>query len=201
VNRQRRSVLNRVITRALSISLAVACALTASCAGCGTDEPTQPGREFVKDMIDSVPYDSFAKNPVFRNGQTLQSPAPGSIPRGYEPFDYAAGPQEATRAGVELTNPLAPTPENLARGDQVFHTVCFTCHGMLGKGDGPVVPRFPQPPSLVAEHARVLPDGQLFHIITRGQGLMPPHAANVLQADRWRVVLYLRKLQAAGVAQ
>jgi hypothetical protein len=63
-----------------------------------------------------------------------------------------------------------------------------------------VVPRFPQPPSLVADHAKGLPDGQLFHIISRGQGLMPSHAAQVLPADRWKVIQYLRSLQAQASA-
>jgi mono/diheme cytochrome c family protein len=171
-------------------------------AGCsGTDEPTLPGREYVKDMIDSVPYDSFAENPVLKDGKTLQAPAPGSIPRGWEPFDYGATPAEALRAGAELKNPLPNTPANLERGDKVFHTVCFTCHGDAGKGDGPVAGRFPTPPSLLLDHAKGLPDGQIFHIITRGQGLMPPHYLNVRVEDRWKVVHYIRKLQASGGVQ
>jgi hypothetical protein len=35
-------------------------------------------------------------------------------------------------------------------------------------------------------------------VIARGQGIMPPHAAQVLPEDRWRVVLYLRELQVGG---
>jgi mono/diheme cytochrome c family protein len=186
----------RPLTAALLALLALG---AASCAGCGTGEPTAPGREYVRDMIDSVPYDSFANNPVTRDHKTLQAPAPGSIPRGFDPFDYGPGPEEAARAGAELSNPLPITNENAARGDLVFHTICTVCHGDLGKGDGPVVPRFPRPPSLLAAHAKALPDGQIFHIITRGQGLMPAHAAQVQPADRWRVVQYLRKLQAGGV--
>jgi mono/diheme cytochrome c family protein len=175
-------------------------AASASCSGWGTDEPTLPGRDYVKDMMDSVPYDAFAKNPVFKDGKTLQPPAPGSIPRGWEPFDYGATPQEALRAGAEVKSPLPSTPANLARGDQVFHTVCYVCHGVEGKGDGPVIPRFPQPPSLLADHAKGLPDGQLFHIITRGQGLMPSHAAQVLPDDRWKVIQYIRSIQEQATA-
>jgi len=137
---------------------------------------------------------------VMRDGKTLQAPVPGTVSRSFEPFDYAATPEDAARAGRELVSPLAMTPENLARGDQVFHTVCYVCHGDAGRGDGPVVPRFPQPPSLVAGHARGLPDGQIFHIITRGQGLMPSHAAQVQPADRWRVIQYIRSLQASAGA-
>ena len=189
------------MTRSPAIALAaLLCGL--ACAACsGTDEPTEPGREYVKDMIDSVPYDSFAKNPVFRDGKTLQAPAPGSIPRGYEPFDYGPGPAEAARAALEVKSPFPSTAETVARGDKVFHIVCFTCHGDLGKGDGPVAGRFPTPPSLVADHARGLGDGQLFHIISRGQGLMPAHTINVRLVDRWKVIHYLRTLQASGGAK
>ena len=174
--------------RALLIAL-VACS--------GTSEPTLPGRDYVKDMIDSKAAESFTPSDVTRDGKTMQAPAPGTLPRGFDRFDYAATPEDAKRAGLELKNPLAATPEEIARGDQVFHTVCFTCHGNEGKGDGPVVPRFPPPPSLVAPHARGLPDGQIFHIVTRGQNLMPPHA-QVPPADRWRAVLYVRSLQGAA---
>ncbi len=165
------------------------------CGGCGTSDPLQPGREYVKDMIDAVPYESFSPNPVLSQGMTLQSPAPGSLPRGLQPFHYGPGPEEAARAGRELRNPLTASKENLERGDKVFHTICFTCHGLAGEGDGPVVPRFPAPPSLTGAHARGLPDGQIFHIITRGQGLMPSHAAQVRPDDRWKVALYIRQMQ------
>ena len=167
------------------------------CGSCGTSDPLRPGREYVKDMIDAVPYESFSSNPVLPSGMTLQSPAPGSVPRGYQPFHYGPGPEEAARAGRELDNPVAATREAVDRGDKVFHTICFTCHGPAGEGDGLVVPRFPAPPSLTAAHAKGLPDGQIFHIITRGQGLMPSHAAQVRPEDRWKVALYIRQLQGA----
>jgi len=167
----------------------------AGCGGCGTSDPLQPGREYVKDMIDAVPYESFSPNPVLSLGMTLQPPASGSVPRGSPPFPYGPGPDEAARAGRELRNPVTATRENLERGDKVFHTICFTCHGPAGQGDGPIVPRFPAPPSLTGAHAKGLSDGQIFHIITRGQGLMPPHAAQVRPDDRWKVALYVRQLQ------
>ena len=47
------------------------------CGGCGTSDPLQPGREYVKDMIDAVPYESFSPNPVLAQGMTLQTPAAG----------------------------------------------------------------------------------------------------------------------------
>lgn len=43
--------------------------------------------------------------------------------------------------GQALTVPelSGPTPESLARGNQVFQKNCATCHGPQGKGDGPQV--------------------------------------------------------------
>lgn len=41
-------------------------------------------------------------------------------------------------------------------------------------------------------------DGQLFHIVSAGQANMPGYAAQVLPDDRWRAILHLRALQAAG---
>jgi hypothetical protein len=38
-------------------------------------------------------------------------------------------------------------------------------------------------------------DGQLFHILTYGQGNMPSYAAQLSQDDRWRVIVHVRSLQ------
>jgi mono/diheme cytochrome c family protein len=76
--------------------------------------------------------------------------------------------------------------------------VCAVCHGPGGQGDGPIIGRFPNPPSLLAARAKGLPDGRVVHVIARGQGIMPSHAAQVLPEDRWRVVLHLRRLQEGG---
>ncbi|MFO0758310.1 MAG: cytochrome c [Byssovorax sp.] len=164
-------------------------------AGCGGSDPTETNLEFLPEMVDSIPYDSFAPNPVTRDKKTLIAPVKGTVPRGYTPFHYGDGPEEAIRAGRELQNPFPATAENTARGEKVFRSFCVPCHGKGGEGDGPVIPRFPAPPSLVAKNALSLPDGQIFHIITRGQGIMPSHGSQVSPDDRWKAVLHIRALQ------
>jgi mono/diheme cytochrome c family protein len=167
-------------------------------AGACASDPTEPRYEILPDMVDSVPYDSFDLNPNTRDRKTLLAAPPGSVPRGARPFLYGAGPEEAARAGRELESPIEATPEALARGELVYGRMCTPCHGRAGEGDGPVVPRFPAPPSLVAPHARAMPDGQIVHVITRGQGVMPAHGAQVALDDRWRIVHHIRKLQQAA---
>lgn len=171
-------------------------AALAAFSGCSADGD-RPGFVVLPGMVDSGVVHPYDENPFTKNGQSLMLPPEGSVPMGFTPFTYGTGPAEAERAGRELRQPLTGTPENLVRGKQVFESICFVCHGMKGEGDGPIIGRFPNPPSLMAARARGLPDGQIFHIITRGQGIMPSHAVQVLFEDRWRVILYLRQMQGA----
>jgi len=126
-------------------------------------------------------------------------PPAGSIPRGYQPFHYGPGDAEAARAGRELTNPLPDVEAVRARGAVAFARWCSPCHGAEGLGDGLVARKFPRPPSLVAEHARGLPDGRIFHIVTYGQGVMPAYGQQVGASDRWKIVRHLRQLGVAAV--
>ena len=162
------------------------------------DDPTVPNLEYMPDMVSSVAYDSFAPNPNTRDGRTLMAPPAGTVPRGYQPLHYTTGPAEATRAGRELTNPVPDGVLVRQRGEVAFQRWCSPCHGREGLGDGLVARRFPRPPSLTAEHARTLPDGQLFHIVSFGQGVMPSYGAQIVQEDRWKIVRFIRQLQSAA---
>jgi mono/diheme cytochrome c family protein len=190
----RRSV-NLVLLVAFAASLAANWALRR--------DPALPNSEFLPEMVRTPRYNAFAPNPNFPDGKTLQAPLPGTIPRGFLPLHYAADPADALRAGNELANPFAvANPEVQRRGAAVFSNFCQVCHGSAGRGDGPVVLRgFPAPPSLLAEHALTMKDGQMFHVLTYGQGNMPSYAAQLSREDRWKVIAYLRSLQAKGVAK
>lgn len=161
-------------------------------------DPAKPNYEYFPNMAHSPRYNTFSLNPVLPGGVTLQPPVPQTIARGYSPLHYAATKEDAARAGDELTSPFALNqPNRVARGQFLFSNFCVHCHGLAALGDGPVTKRgFPPPPSLLAAHAREIKDGQIFHIITFGQGNMPPHAAQLAPEDRWALVAYLRLLQA-----
>ena len=159
---------------------------------------SEPNVEFLPEMVHSVPYDAFAHNPNFADGKTLRRPPAGAIARGFMPLPYRALPEDALRAGEELSSPIgaADTTGALERGAFVYSTFCRHCHGAKGLGDGQVSLRgFPPPPSLLAEQARALPDGKIFHALTFGQGNMPSHAAQLSPQDRWNVIGYVRTLQ------
>ncbi len=157
--------------------------------------PKKPGYEFIPEMVHSIPYDSFAANPNTPDGKTLQAPPDGTLPRGFRPYHYGNTPEEAVRAGRELKNPLPATVENRACGQKVFETFCLVCHGSAGKGDGPLIPKFPNPPSFTSKTVRNYPEGRIFHVVTKGSGMMASYASQISPEDRWKLVQYVQTLQ------
>lgn len=101
--------------------------------------------EYPNQMAVSPAYRSQSSNPVLHLGVTAQPPVAGTIPRGFMPFHYGTSPEEAKRAGRELTNPFKSDEKNLERGKYVFTNNCAVCHGAGGAGDGPVIPEIPEP--------------------------------------------------------
>lgn len=158
--------------------------------------------EILPGMVVSVPFNAFASNTNFPDGKTLQTPGRTSIPREFAPLHYQSTPEDARRAGAELTNPFAAKPQDvLQRGTNLFAVYCQPCHGSGGAGDGKIVQYgFPPPPSLLTEKAVGMKDGQMFHITTFGQNNMPSMASQITRLDRWRVITYVRSLQRQAIA-
>ena len=158
---------------------------------------TRPNREFIPEMVRTPRYNAFSSNPNFADGKTLQEPVPGTIPRGFLPVHFAPTPEDAGRAGEILQNPVRlDDAKAVSRGTIVFANFCAPCHGNTGTGNGLVVERgYPAPPSLFADNARNIKDGQMFHILTFGQKNMPAYASQLSREDRWNVIAYMRSLQ------
>lgn len=162
--------------------------------------PSQPNYEFLPEMVRGPAWQAQAAGAPTADGLAdLPMPA-GTVVRGRMPFRYDATPEEAARAGRDERNPFdAADAASLARGAEVYMRFCTPCHGADGGGEGPAVRRgMTRPPSLLADRARQLPDGHLFHIVTLGQGNMAPHGAQVGADDRWRAILHVRALQKGG---
>jgi len=165
-------------------------------------DPSRPNLDVLPEMMYSIPYDAFSANPNYSDGKTLRYPVEGTIPRGFRPVYYEATPEDALRAGEELTNPYAPSNEAARkRGEAVYASFCGHCHGAAGRGDGAVVLRgYPGPPSFILDDTLAKKDGQMFHIISYGQKNMPGHAAQLSREDRWKVIAYIRALQQETLA-
>ncbi len=163
-----------------------------------TPDHRRPNLEFLPDMVDQPRFGATEPNPYFPDGKTLRKPVDGTVARGAAPLRYEPSPEEAVKAGEELVSPFLPADHEpaSARGRVLYARFCVPCHGETGVGDGPVALRgFPPPASLLAEKARDLADGRIFHILTYGQGNMPGYATQITREDRWRVILFVRSLQ------
>ena len=159
---------------------------------------TQPNWFLGTQMTESPAYKTQSANPALPNNTTMQTPVDGTLARGAHRFRFEATDEDRLRAGRELANPFSPSPETLIRGQVIYETFCLVCHGASGRGDGPLIPTFPNPPDYLSEGSRKLTDGEMFHTITLGRNKMGSHASQVSWDDRWQVILYIRSLQEAN---
>ncbi|WP_242922330.1 c-type cytochrome [Pontibacter liquoris] len=169
---------------------------TASLVACGSDDGR--GVEYAPDMYHSIPLDPYSQikeekyNPY---GMNMRQPAYGTIARGKEGYNMYLSQDTAEVAGVELTNPLPHTEENLAKGKVLYSRFCQHCHGEQGDGQGLVGQKFKGVPSYSAGRVASLPAGHIFHVITNGRGRMRPHGSLVNPTERWEIVMYVQQLQ------
>jgi copper transport protein len=90
-------------------------------------------------------------------------------------------------------NPIAATEESIARGRELFETDCTQCHGLTGRGDGPLAETLSIPPADFDLHVPYHTDDFFFQVITRGFGdVMPAFAAQLSEEDRWNLINFLR---------
>ena len=164
---------------------------------CNRDK-NNPGWDYFPDMFYSTAYETNSKNPNFENGMTMRVPVPGTIPRDFTPFEYTNDPESRILAGKELVNPFLSTPDNISRGEAVYTTFCIGCHGIKGEGDGRLFTSglYPLKPLSVSGATAVkLKDGEIYHTVTLGIRSMGAHGSQIRPDDRWKLILYIRKLQ------
>jgi mono/diheme cytochrome c family protein len=157
-----------------------------------------PGYDYFPDMFYSRAYETYAENPVFADGKTLREPVAGTVPTDIIPYPYTKTDADRLLAGKELVNPFKADAENLGQGARDYGIFCMQCHGERADGNGLLYKNglynF-KPASLVNDKMKAAPDGEIYHVIAVGQGVMQEHGSIIRPDDRWKIVLYVRKLQ------
>ena len=104
------------------------------------------------------------------------------------PAEYKIPPEAASQP-----NPVKPSSESLAKGKKVYGYDCAVCHGKDGDGKGDMdmknVSDFTDPATL-----KNRTDGELFYIIKKGKGEMPPEGDRGKSEDIWNLVNYVRSM-------
>jgi mono/diheme cytochrome c family protein len=121
-------------------------------------------------------------------GQITLAQPPGTVPR------EGAELVVARETYLARKNPIAPSPESIARGQELYGVYCTPCHGASGKGDGLVTPRFIPAPDLTSQPVQVKPDGHFSYYIGYGGAIMPAYGEALSVTDRWDIVNYVRTL-------
>lgn len=178
--------MKKILLTAVSV-----CLLSISC----DRTRSSTGWDYMPDMYYSQAYETYTANPNFTDSMTMRVPVEGTVPMDMIPFSYTSREGEREAAGEELSNTLEATPENLARGEQAYRIFCESCHANSGDGQGTLFTsqRYPYPPaSLISERARALKDGEIYHSITVGYGIMGAHGSMIRPDDRWKIVHHIR---------
>lgn len=137
-----------------------------------------------------------------------QNAAPGVLPNGApngdesaharlafsEGNDYYSTGKMGTNWGTGL--PVAVTPELMQRGQQRFNITCAMCHGPTAAGNG-VTKQYGLSTVVTLQDDRIrgMADGEIFNTITNGKNTMLGYGGNIVVADRWAIIAYLRALQ------
>ena len=177
--------------------------------------------EIFPDMVRQPKVRAQAPLAFFADNRGARVPVPGTVPIGYEmpkpetiatPAAVLPMPDVHERLGFsEGTDyydtgkmgdrwgtgmPVEVNTQLMERGRQRFNITCAMCHGATAAGDG-ITKQYGLTTvvSLQDERIRKMADGEIFNTITNGKNTMMAYGANIMVADRWAIICYLRALQ------
>jgi hypothetical protein len=118
-------------------------------------------------------------------------------------------PSSERAVAKAMKNPVAKTPENIAKGKAIFEGKgsCHNCHGRSGKGDGATAQFLsPSPRNFTnPEFHKNRTDGEMFWVIMNGSkgpngtgiptGMRPLIGALITEDEAWYVILYERSFE------
>ncbi len=96
-------------------------------------------------------------------------------------------------------NPVAVNAASITAGRALYSKNCRHCHGLRGKGDGPLAPKDPKPSDLTdAKWDHGSTDGEIFAVIWNGapapKSEMKGMKGTLTEKNVWEVVNYLRSI-------
>ena len=197
----------------LLISLLITIAAVAVLGFRGEKTTNEPW-EIFPDMVRQMKVRAQSPLNFFADGRGPRMPIAGTVPIGYEmPKAQPVGaPESRPVAGFSVGTdyidtgkmgnnwgtgiPVPVTPQLLQRGRERFNITCIMCHGATAAGNG-ITKQYGLATVVTLQDDRIrkMADGEIFNTITNGKNTMMAYGPNIMVADRWAIIAYLRALQ------
>lgn len=181
--------------------------------------------EVFPDMVRQMKVKAQAPLDFFADGRGPRLPVEGTVPIGYEmpkpgnatrgapPAESISHERIGFSVGTDYYNtgkmgsnwgtgiPIAVTPELMKRGYDRFNITCVMCHGATAAGDG-ITKQYGLATVVTLQDDRIrkMSDGEIFNTVTHGKNTMMAYGPNIMVADRWAIIAYLRALQRSQTA-
>ncbi len=143
-------------------------------------------------------YNSNINNPHAMN---MREPVENTVPRNKQGYLPHRLKQFELEEAALIKNPVASSEAVLKDGERYYTQYCSTCHGKGGEGDGKAGEIIGGVANLKGGAYINLPEGHIFHVITKGKGRMGAHGSQIPVENRWKIVHYVKQvIQGQSVA-
>jgi mono/diheme cytochrome c family protein len=180
--------------RVLSAIVLISAVPLAGCArGCTSSRPPI----HLNPSMDNQPkVRAQSASAFFYDGSAMRQPIPGTVAIGGLKEDTAFFTGKSADGQFVAAIPVTVDENVLERGRERYTIYCQPCHDARGDGKGILFQRGNVPTATFHQEKMLkYSDGQIFDIMTNGQGLMPAYRWPIPPADRWAIVAYVRGLQ------
>ena len=181
------------------IAITLVVGVTGCARGCTS---SQPPVHLNPSMYDQPKVLAQTSSEFFYNGASMREPVPGTIALDGLKEDVAFFTGKGAD-GQFIPKMPVPVDEKLVdRGHQRYAIYCQPCHDAKGDGKGILFQRGNVPTASFHQEKIInYPDGQIFDVITNGQGLMPGYRWPIPPADRWAIISYVRQIERERLAR
>jgi aldose sugar dehydrogenase len=102
-------------------------------------------------------------------------------------------PWKAPDSADTIKSPFPFTPQVIREGEKLYNTLCVSCHGTNGLGDGQPGRFKIQPANFHSKQVSDQKDGAIFWKLSNGKGNMPGYGIALSEEKRWQLIAYVRQ--------